>query len=101
MGSLKKAWDDMPSFYFCEMWVLASVTGVLWSIGNICRIVAVTSLGLSMEQSVIQISMLISGLWGIVWYQEVRGAMDVALWILSTSLACTGILWLSQEHIQE
>ena len=81
------------------MAVPGCVAGSLWSIGNIAGIMAVTTLGLGVGQSVIQASMLISGLWGLFYYGEVTGAKDITGWLCSASIGLLGVMWLSRVHV--
>ena len=71
LRSFKGAYEKLPPFHFRAMWKSGFLSGFLWSIGSISSIVAVTFLGQGIGYSVIQSSMIISGLWGIFWYQEV------------------------------
>jgi hypothetical protein len=97
-GSFVHGYNALPSFYFEEMWRPGCLAGSLWSIGNVSGIIAVTVLGLGIGQSVIQASMLISGLWGLFYYNEVSAGKDILLWLLSASVALVGVLWLSRVH---
>mmetsp|Transcript_15780 Transcript_15780/g.34303 ORF Transcript_15780/g.34303 Transcript_15780/m.34303 type:complete len:424 (+) Transcript_15780:93-1364(+) len=96
--SFAGGYNALPSFYFGEMWRPGCLAGSLWSIGNVSGIMAVTVLGLGIGQSVIQASMLISGLWGLFYYHEVSAGKDILLWLLSASVALVGVLWLSRVH---
>jgi hypothetical protein len=40
----------------------------------------------------------VSGLWGIFYFKEVKGAMTIAKWLLSATLTVMGILLLSYQH---
>lgn len=96
--SFVNGYNALPSFYIEEMWKPGCLAGSLWSIGNISGIMAVTVLGLGIGQSVIQASMLISGLWGLFYYREVSAGKDVLLWLVSAFVALVGVLWLSRVH---
>ena len=42
--------------------------------------------------------MLVSGIWGIYWFGEVKGAAAIGKWFAAASVTLIGILWLSYEH---
>jgi len=48
--------------------------------------------------SVIQSSMLISGIWGILYFKEIRGFNMIMKWFCSASVTIMGIIWLTYEH---
>ena len=55
------------------MWKEGILAGTLWSIGNVASMVSVQVLEEAVGYSICQSSLLISGLWGIFWFKEVRG----------------------------
>jgi len=55
-------------------------------------------LGEGVGYSVVQASMLVSGLWGIFYYKEIEGRETISKWFLSASITVLGILLLSYEH---
>ena len=97
-GSFKKGWEALPSFHFRVMWVPGAIAGSVWSIGNIASILSVHYLGEGVGYSLSQSAMLISGLWGIIWFREIRGTVIVAKWLLAAGLTVFSILLLSYEH---
>lgn len=97
-GSIIKAYHALPSFYLKQMWLLGGMSGLLYSGGNFMCIISVTFLGQGVGYSFTQASMLVSGLWGIFCFKEIEGRGKILKWLLSASLAVTGILWLSYEH---
>lgn len=94
----KKAYLALPSFHFQEMWRPGFLSGLLYSLGNFCSIITVAFLGQGVGYSFIQTSMLISGLWGIFYFGEVKGSKKIGKWLISSSITVTGILLLSYEH---
>ena len=98
-GSLLDGYNTLPPFHVKDMAVPGCLAGSLWSIGNIAGIMAVTTLGLGVGQSVIQASMLISGLWGLFYYREVTGAKDITGWLCSAFIGLLGVMWLSRAHV--
>jgi len=97
-GSLSGAYDALPSFHFRKMWLPGSACGTLWSIGNFFATISVQFLGEGVGYSVVQASMLVSGLWGIFYFKEIEGRETISKWFLSASITVLGILLLSYEH---
>jgi len=75
------------------------VAGTTWSIGNIGNILSVTYLGESVGMSVVQCQMIVSGLWGILWFKEIRGWMAIMGWMLAALLTLGSIMVLGREHV--
>jgi glucose uptake protein GlcU len=99
-ASLNKATNRLPSFHFSEMWLPGGLAGLLWSIGNVSSILTVTNLGEGVGYSIVQAQMLIAGLWGILWYREIKGARLISLWFLCACVTVAGIVSLSNEHVK-
>lgn len=97
-GAVVKAFHALPSFYIRQMWVQGALSGFLYSLGNFMSIIAVTQLGQGVGYSFTQASMLVSGLWGIFKFGEIKGSSMILKWVGSACVAVTGILWLSYEH---
>ncbi len=66
--------------------------------GNVWVILAVTYLGQGVGNSLVQSKILISGLWGICWYKEIKERPAIFKWFFSATVAIIGVLWLSYEH---
>ncbi|RYG94596.1 hypothetical protein EON65_57260, partial [archaeon] len=63
---------EFPHTYFTETFGLSMMSGVLWSIGNICAIGAIDRLGYGIALPLIQLSVVIAALWGFVCFGEFR-----------------------------
>jgi len=98
-NSFVAAFHKLPPFHLREMLLPGSLAGVLWSMGNIFSIMTVMDLGEGVGYSVIQSSMIVSGLWGIFWYKEIKACERIMKWLLSASLTVFGLVMLSNEHI--
>lgn len=98
LGSPVKAYQALPAFHFRTMWQPGGTAGLLWSLGNFCSILSVRFLGVGVGYSVIQASMIVSGLWGIFFFKEVVGAPSIARWMGSAFTTLGGILLLSYTH---
>jgi len=48
--------------------------------------------------SITQAAMIVSGLWGIFYYEEVTNRMNRILWFSNVFLTLSGIILLSYEH---
>jgi len=95
----KQTYDSMPAWHLSKLFLPGVTAGVLLAIAMFGSILAVTYLGQGIGNSVVQSKILISGLWGILWFGEIRGCETVSKWFLSASLTVSGIIWLSQERI--
>ena len=93
-----QAYYALPSFHIRKMWIPGGTAGLLWSIGNFFSILSVEFLGEGVGYSVVQASMLVSGLWGIFYFHEVSGPTTITKWFLSALMTVSGILLLSYEH---
>lgn len=96
--SFSTAYQALPSFHIRKMWLYGGTCGLLWSIGNMFSIISVEFLGEGVGYSVVQSSMLVSGLWGIFYFNEIQGATTIFKWLLSATVTVLGILLLSYEH---
>lgn len=92
------AYQALPSFHLRVMWRPAGLSGLLWSIGNFFSLISVNRLGEGVGYPLVQTSILVSGLWGIFYLDEVKGWERVSKWFASSLLTIFGILLLSYEH---
>jgi len=95
--SFRKAYSSLPSLHLRIMWLPGGIAGLLWSIGNLCSMVSVQYLGEGVGYSVTQSSMLVSGLWGIFYFREVRGCAPRLKWLGASLVTLLGILMLSKQ----
>jgi glucose uptake protein GlcU len=97
-GQMRAAWQLMPSWHLKTLWLPGIQAGLLYSIGNGASIVAVSHLGQATGFAACQMQLLVSGLWGVLWFQEIKGVSAISKWFASACLAIVGIVWLSYEH---
>lgn len=98
--SFKAAYHALPPLHFKVIWKSGFTSGALWGVGNVSSIVAVTWLGQGIGYSVIQSSMIISGLWGIFWYHEVTDSKAKVRWFGSAIATVFAIIALGLQHIK-
>lgn len=97
-GSVKNGYKSLPSLHLQEILLPGVLSGTLWSVGNVSQILSVTFLGQSIGMSIVQSQMIISGLLGILLFQEIKGVNRIVCWVLSAALTLLGIVLLSHEH---
>jgi hypothetical protein len=85
----------LPSMHLKVMFIPGMIAGCFWALGNLMAMVAVLSLGEAVGYSCVQASILISGLWSIFYYREVKQPRHIALWLASALFALLGIVILS------
>lgn len=86
----------LPLFHIQQMLLPGSISGMLWCVGNLFSMLAIINLGQAIGYSSCQASMLISGLWGLLYYKEITGVNGV-LWSTMALLATSGIVCLAYE----
>jgi len=79
--------------------ILCSVS--LTIIPSIISILAVQSLGEGVGYSLCQAALLISGLWGLFYFNEITGVKQTSLWLTSAVVTVVGMVVLSSEHVQD
>lgn len=97
--SLRQTMEEMPQLYFRELWLPGLLAGLLLSLAMFTSILAVTYLGQGVGNSLVQTKILVSGLWGIFWYHEIRGVAIIAKWFASAGICVIAIIWLSLERL--
>jgi glucose uptake protein GlcU len=95
----RRAYDAMPLWHFGELVGPGIAAGTLLAIAMFGSILSVTYLGQGVGNSIVQAKIVISGLWGILWFGEISGRRRIVLWFGAASLTIGGILGLSYERI--
>ena len=88
----------MPPLYLKELWFRGLLAGFLITVAMFSSIMAISFLGQGVGNSLVQTKILISGLWGIFWFREVKDTRAIAKWFASAALCVASILWLSYER---
>jgi len=97
--SFAEGFQSLPSFQLSTVGPYATFSGFIWSIGNICSVVSVAMLGQGIGYSLVQSQLLVAGLWGTLWFREIRGTSSILRWFLFAAINVAGMLLLSQQHI--
>lgn len=98
--SLSYTWNYcMPSWHLKQLLLPGLASGTLMSVGMFGSILATTYLGQGVGNSIVQSKILVSGLWGILYFGEIQGFKNRILWFASACLTVSGILLLSMERL--
>lgn len=85
----------VPPFHAKVVGLPCAIQGVLWNIGFVGSTIATNSpLGMSVGYPLTQCSMLIAGLWGVLYYREVTGSKLLAVFGVSGLVLCAGAIFL-------
>ena len=98
-GNVDEAFDCLPNWHVEKLWFPGLMAGLLYSLGNLSAIMAVTYLGQGTGFSFCQMLLFVSGLWTVLYFKEIRGTEQISKWFMSAFVAVTGIIWLSYEHV--
>eukprot|EP00300_Choanocystis_sp_HF-7_P015126 c18942_g1_i5.p2 GENE.c18942_g1_i5~~c18942_g1_i5.p2 ORF type:complete len:140 (+),score=26.98 c18942_g1_i5:666-1085(+) len=79
-----------PDFHLRVLWWAGSGAGILWSLANMFSMVAVSCLGNAVGYSSCQASLIVSGLWGVIVFGEIRGRALI-VFVLGTCCTISGI----------
>mmetsp|Transcript_43156 Transcript_43156/g.99451 ORF Transcript_43156/g.99451 Transcript_43156/m.99451 type:complete len:417 (-) Transcript_43156:154-1404(-) len=90
------------SLHFRVMAVPGFISGTLWSLGNFFALYVVDNqhLGQGIGNSLIQMSVLVGGIWGICYYRELAGHR-ICIWALFLAVAMSGVVGLALEKKTE
>lgn len=87
---------ELPPFSVRVMAVPGFLSGTLWAAGNFCSLYVVSTLGQGIGYSMVQGSVVVSGLWGLLYYQEISGR-PVLYWCMACALCGVGMAGLAFE----
>ena len=82
------------NFHFNACVLPALSTGLLWSAGNACSIVAISRLGVAIGWPLVQCQLVVSTAWGMWYYREVQGRAAILGFSASTFLVLPGVVLL-------
>lgn len=98
-GSFSSGYDALPSMHIQTLLYPGVIAGATWSIGNIGNTTSVTYLGESVGMTIVQCQMIVSGLWGIIWFGEIKGLRLITGWMCSALLTLGGMSLIGREHV--
>jgi hypothetical protein len=98
-GNFQESLHALPYFHLEKIWLPGMLAGCLYSIANFGSILSVTYLGQGVGFSLCQVQILVSGLWGIFYFQEIKGRETISKWVVSACITVCGILWLTYEKM--
>jgi len=98
-GSFSAGYHALPSLHMRTLIYPGVIAGTTWSIGNIGNTLSVTYLGESVGMTVVQCQMIVSGLWGILWFGEIKGLRFIIGWMCSALLTLGGMFLIGREHV--
>ena len=85
------------NFHFETCAKPALLTGLLWSAGNACSIVAISKLGVAIGWPLVQCQLVVSTTWGVWYYREVRGRKAIAGFFASALFVLFGVIMLGNS----
>mmetsp|Transcript_37726 Transcript_37726/g.96529 ORF Transcript_37726/g.96529 Transcript_37726/m.96529 type:complete len:338 (-) Transcript_37726:361-1374(-) len=82
----------LPSFHWDIAHKPALLTGILWSAGNFFSIYTTQFLGLAVGWPLVQCQLLVSTLWGILYFREMTDAYSVGVTCVSSLAVLAGVI---------
>jgi len=80
-----------PVFYIYDAALPATASGILWNCGNLGSIMATASpLGLTVGYPLCQCALLVAGLWGIIYFREIKGGLKIGFFFISAVVLLAG-----------
>eukprot|EP01114_Cavostelium_apophysatum_P020785 TRINITY_DN7058_c0_g1_i1.p1 TRINITY_DN7058_c0_g1~~TRINITY_DN7058_c0_g1_i1.p1 ORF type:complete len:338 (-),score=36.71 TRINITY_DN7058_c0_g1_i1:250-1263(-) len=72
-----------PNFQVKVVMLPGLCAGVFWFVGYFCSIYASNYLGLTIGYPLTQLALVVSGLWGLLVFKELKGARTILCWVVS------------------
>eukprot|EP00928_Gymnodinium_smaydae_P079169 TRINITY_DN63169_c0_g1_i1.p1 TRINITY_DN63169_c0_g1~~TRINITY_DN63169_c0_g1_i1.p1 ORF type:complete len:452 (+),score=71.44 TRINITY_DN63169_c0_g1_i1:149-1504(+) len=88
----------LPRLELRAMAVPGLISGCLWSLGNFCSLYVLSVFGQGIGNAFLQSSVMVSGLWGILYYREMTGR-PVMYWSCCCAMCLIGISLLAVEQV--
>eukprot|EP00931_Biecheleriopsis_adriatica_P097899 TRINITY_DN7176_c0_g1_i1.p1 TRINITY_DN7176_c0_g1~~TRINITY_DN7176_c0_g1_i1.p1 ORF type:complete len:401 (-),score=51.85 TRINITY_DN7176_c0_g1_i1:329-1486(-) len=80
----------MPQFHFSKVALPGLLTGLFWGMGNFNSMYATIYLGQTIGFPLTQCSLIICGLWGVLYYKEIVGQAAIGTFVLSSVVILVG-----------
>lgn len=71
------------------------LSGVIWNLGNLLAVIAISLIGLSKGFPLTQSSVLIAVLWGLFYFKEITGRRNMLQVLIGAVILMTGVIILS------
>ncbi len=75
---------------------LSAASGVIWNIGNLLSVTAISLVGLAKAIPITQSCTLIAVLWGVFYFKEIKKGRDKIQIIIGAIILLSGVAILSQ-----
>jgi hypothetical protein len=88
----------LSSFQWKVMWLPGNLAGIFWAAGNVFQLAALTRGGSAVMMPFNQgCSLMLTGLWGLLYYKEVKGPFLSVMWFAVAGCLVLAIVLLSHE----
>lgn len=71
---------EWPNFHFNVAALPGVASGIIWNIGNMLSVAAITYLGYSVAYPIFQCGVFVAGIWGMLLYDEIRDDAAAKYW---------------------
>lgn len=90
--------QPLSRFHWQALALPGNLAGFLWCVGNFFQLAAVVRGGSAvMMPANAAVTLVTSGLWGLIYYQEIKGLIRSALWMAAAAWTVIMIVLLSGE----
>jgi len=96
--SFSEGYDSLPSFHLKDILIPGCLSGILYHIGHVGVILSVSAFGNAIGGGIGNIYILVSGMWGILFYKEVRDKKKIITWFVSAITLIAGVCLLAIEQ---
>merc|ERR1712007_153589 len=79
-----------PKFHFSKVALPGLLTGAFWGMGNFNAMYATVYLGQTIGFPLTQCCLTLNGLWGILYYKEIRGSRPITTFIVASFVILVG-----------
>jgi len=79
-----------PQFHFSKVAVSGLITGAFWAMGNFNAMFATVYLGQTIGFPLTQCCLILNGVWGILYYREIKGATAICTFVLASAIVLAG-----------
>jgi hypothetical protein len=87
---------EIPKMKARVAWPWATVGGVLWATANFAATYAVILLGITVGVPLCQCALVVAALWGVVFFREIRGRLEIGIFSLGAVTILGGAFMLGR-----